>query len=156
MVMSEEEMHEQQQEWEKSRRRESLLEEFLRPSHVFAVVGATPKREKYGYKIFKSLKEAGYKVYAVNPNHEEIEGERCYASLSELPEKPDVVDIVVPPAVTEQIVREAHRLGIKKIWMQPGAESEEAIKFCEEHGISVIHGLCVMLESLRAARKREI
>jgi len=40
--------------------------------------------------------------------------------------------------------------------MQPGAESEEAIKFCEEHGISVIHGLCVMLESLRAARKREI
>ena len=57
MVMSEEEMHEQQ-EWEKSRRRESLLEEFLRPSHVFAVVGATPKREKYGYKIFKSLKVA--------------------------------------------------------------------------------------------------
>ena len=61
-----------------------------------------------------------------------------------------------PPAVTEQIVREAHRLGIKKIWMQPGAESEEAIKFCEEHGIYVFHGLCVMLESLRAARKREI
>jgi len=76
--------------------KEKELEEFLRPSHVFAVVGATPKREKYGYKIFKSLKEAGYKVYAVNPNHEEIEGERCYASLSELPEKPDVVDIVVP------------------------------------------------------------
>jgi len=100
MVMSEEEMHEQQQEWEKSGRRESLLEEFLRPSHVFAVVGATPKREKYGYKIFKSLKEAGYKVYAVNPNHEEIEGERCYASLSELPEKPDVVDIVVPGRLT--------------------------------------------------------
>ena len=136
--------------------KEKELEEFLRPSHVFAVVGATPKREKYGYKIFKSLREAGYKVYAVNPNHKEIEGERCYASLSELPEKPDVVDIVVPPAVTEQIVREAHRLGIKKIWMQPGAESEEAIKFCEEHGISVIHGLCVMLESLRAARKREM
>ena len=102
---------------------QALLEDFLHRKNIFAVVGATPKREKYGYKIFKSLKEAGYKVYAVNPNHEEIEGKRCYASLSELPEKPDVVDIVVPGRRTLTYL-EVCKGGLKTVMMTaPGYQA---------------------------------
>ncbi|MCW3135609.1 MAG: CoA-binding protein [Canidatus Methanoxibalbensis ujae] len=132
---------------------EQLIEDFL-SRRVFAIVGATRKKEKYGYRIFRILKDAGYKVYPVNPKYDEIEGERCYASLSELPEKPDVVDIVVPPDVTEIIVREAHELGINRIWMQPGSESASAIKFCEDNGMLVLHDVCVMEESLKQRQRR--
>jgi hypothetical protein len=63
-----------------------------------------------------------------------------------LPEKPDVVDVVVPPRVTEAVVKDCNRLGIKRVWMQPGSESEMAIKFCKDNNISVIFGKCIMVE----------
>lgn len=123
-----------------------IVEEFL-SQRRFAVVGATNRKEKYGYKIFKDLKEKGYEVYPVHPVLQEIEGVRCYPTLSQVPVKVDVVDIVVPPRVTEKIVEECAKLKIKRVWMQPGAESEKAIKFCKTHRIKVIYGICVMRES---------
>jgi len=85
-------------------------------------------------------------VYAVNPNIDEVLGDRCYHSLSELPEMPDVVDTVVPPAVTEGIVKECKELGIARVWMQPGSESKKAINFCVENDIKVVHDMCVMIK----------
>ena len=85
-------------------------------------------------------------VYAVNPNIDKVLGDRCYHSLSELPQKPDVVDTVVPPAVTEQIVEECKELGIARVWMQPGSESEKAINLCVEKNIKVVHDVCVMVK----------
>lgn len=63
-----------------------------------------------------------------------------------MPEKPDVVNLVVPPKVTNKIVKTCKELGIKKVWMQPGSESEEAIKFCHENGIEAVYGVCIMIE----------
>jgi predicted CoA-binding protein len=57
-----------------------------------------------------------------------------------------VVDVVVPPKVTEHTVETCQKLGITRVWMQPGSESEKAIKFCEENGIDVVYGVCVMIE----------
>jgi hypothetical protein len=128
-----------------------LVDEFL-AKRVFAVVGASQNPEKYGYQIYKTLKEAGYKVYPVNPNADEILGDRCYPSLSNLPEKPEVVDVVVPPQVTMKVVEECRRLGIENVWLQPGAESPEVLEFCAKRGIKCVHGLCVMIES----RKRGV
>jgi hypothetical protein len=82
----------------------------------------------------------------VNPNADEVLGNKCYPSLEVLPVKPDVVDVVVPPKITEQLVKTCKKLGITKVWMQPGSESEAAIKFCEENSIDVVHGVCVMVE----------
>ena len=65
---------------------------------VWAVIGATHKTEKFGYKIYKCLKDHGYEVYPVNPNIAEIDGDTCYSSLSALPVVPAVVDFVVPEA----------------------------------------------------------
>jgi len=125
---------------------EKLIRAFLNKKNVFAVVGASRDPQKYGYQVYKDLKSDGYKVYPVNPNAEEVLGDKCYPSLENLPAKPDVVDVVVPPKVTEHVVETCRKLGIIKVWMQPGSESEAAIKFCEENGIDVVHGVCVMIE----------
>lgn len=114
--------------------------------NVFAVVGASRDPQKYGYQVYKDLKGAGYKVYSVNPNAQEILGDKCYPSLEKLPVKPDVVNVVVPPKVTEHLVETCKKLGITNVWMQPGSESEKAIKFCEENGINVVYDVCVMVE----------
>jgi len=129
-------------------RMEELIREFI-SQRVWAVVGASLNPEKYGHQIFRDLRAAGYIVCGVNPGGGEIEGQRLYPSLASLPEKPAVVDIVVPPKVTEEIVRQCAELGLGRVWMQPGSESEEAIRFCQEKGIEVVHGACAMI------RKRE-
>ncbi len=110
-----------------------------------AVVGISRKGRKFGNMAFKELKKQGYQLFPVNPNAETIEGERCYPSLSELPEPVDSVLIVVPPAETEKVVREAAAAGVKRVWMQQGAESPEAIRFCQENGIEAIHGECILM-----------
>lgn len=122
---------------------------FLDRRNLFAVVGASAAPEKYGYKVYRDLKEAGFLVYPVNPHLNELMGEECYPSLRELPRRPDVVVTVVPPGVTEEVVRECAELGIKRVWMQPGSESEEAIAFCRERGIEVVHGACLMVQRRR-------
>jgi predicted CoA-binding protein len=128
-----------------------LIEDFLEKGNVFAVVGASRDPSKYGHQVYRDLRAGGYKVYPVNPNADEILGDKCYPSLESLPETPQVVDLVVPPKVTNQIVKVCKKLGIGKVWMQPGSESETALKFCEENSIEVVHGVCVMVE--RRSRK---
>jgi predicted CoA-binding protein len=128
---------------------EELIKAFLNKKNIFAVVGASRDPQKYGYQVYKDLKKAGYQVYPVNPSAKEILCDKCFPSLKTLPVKPDVVDIVVPPKVTEQIVETCKKLGITKVWMQPGSESEKAIKFCEKNGIALVYGVCVMIERTR-------
>jgi len=76
---------------------EKLIEKFLNKRTIFAMVGASRDPKKYGYQVYKHLKKAGYEVYPVNPNADEILGDKCYPDLGELPKKPDVADVVVPP-----------------------------------------------------------
>jgi len=128
---------------------EELIKEFLNKTNIFAVAGASRDPKKYGHQVYKNLKEAGYEVYPVNPNTDKILGSKCYRDLGDLPTKPDVVDIVVPPRVTEEIVKTCKRLGITKVWMQPGSESETAIEFCIKNYIDVVYGVCVMIERVK-------
>lgn len=123
-----------------------LIADFLDKGNVFAVVGASRDPEKYGHQVYRDLRAAGYNVYPVNPNADEILGSKCYANLEALPEKPDVVDLVVPPRVTEKTVEACKKLGIAKVWMQPGSESEKSIRFCRENEMDVVHGVCVMVQ----------
>ena len=126
--------------------RPELISEILDKRNVIAVVGASQNPDKYGHKVYVDLKQAGYKVYAVNPNTATVNGDKAYPTLTSLLEKPDVVNMVVPPQVTDQIVRECKKLGITRVWMQPGSESDEAIEYCEGNGIEVVHGVCIMIQ----------
>ncbi len=121
------------------------ITEFIN-KRVWAVVGASHDPAKFGNKIVYDLHNAGYTVYPINPKRGEIDGLKVYPSLADLPEKPDVVDIVVPPAVTEKVIRQVKELGLPRVWMQPGSESEDAIRFCEENGIAAVYHACAMLK----------
>jgi predicted CoA-binding protein len=123
---------------------QDLIKEFL-AQKKFAVVGATDNPEKYGNRIVKNLKNRGYEVYPVNPKIDRLENSKCYASLDAIPVKVDVVDFVVPPGVTEAILKDCKRLGLQRIWLQPGSESEAAVNYCHANGMKVVHGVCVML-----------
>lgn len=108
-------------------------------SDIIAVVGVSQDTSKWGRKVYEALKKSGFKVYPVNPRHKFIGGDKCYPFISAIPKKPTFVVVVVPPSVTDQVVEECVRLGIKNVWMQPGSESERAIKYCNSHSIFVTH-----------------
>lgn len=86
---------------------------------LYAVVGASNNKEKYGYKVFKDLLDGGYKVIPINPNEKEILKTDVYPTLSATEKKIDVVIFVTPPVVTEKILEEVKQLKIQNIWMQP-------------------------------------
>ena len=112
-----------------------------------AVVGVSERVEKYGFKIFKDLLKAGFIVYGVNPRGGEVLGKKIYKTLQEIEIIPDLVITVVSPEVTMRIVEECHVLGIKEIWMQPGSESENAVKKALSYGISLTHNACLMKQA---------
>jgi predicted CoA-binding protein len=124
--------------------KERLISDFVN-RRVWAVVGASQDRSKFGNRIYRSLRDSGYTVYPVNPSGGELEGARVYPTLADLPQLPEVIDLVVPPAVTEKVVEEAHQLGLSRVWMQPGAESEAAITYCHDHGLQVVYQACAMV-----------
>jgi len=113
---------------------------------TIAVIGVSVNRSKYGNIAYRSLKARGYAVFAVNPNARTVEGDPCYPDLKSLPTPADAVLLVVPPIRTEVVVREAVELGIRHLWMQPGAESEEAIRLGEAAGANVVHDVCILME----------
>jgi uncharacterized protein len=125
-----------------------LIRDFLNQK-TFAVAGSFRNESKYAYKIFKDLISQGYEVFPVNPGISEVEGRQCYKRISDIPHKVDVVNIVTPPAVTESILKECLEKGIKRAWLQPGAQSQKTIDFCRDNNISVVHDVCVMLERLK-------
>ena len=128
------------------------IKKFLNHENKIGFVGATKQKEKWGYKKFKELKDAGFKVYPINPKYDEIYDEKCFPNLNSLIEflnnKPDLVITIVPPGITEKIVEQCKEFGIKKIWMQPGSESKKAIDFCEGNDIEVVHGVCIVVDAL--------
>lgn len=120
------------------------IDVFLNCSNI-AVVGVSRKSSKFGNVIYKELKKKQFNVFGVNPNMENIEGDKCYKNLNELNGKIDAVVNVVSPAQTEDVVKEANSIGVKNIWMQQGSESDKAIEFCKENGINEIHKECILM-----------
>lgn len=113
---------------------------------TWAVVGASEDPDKYGNIITLRLMGAGKEVFPVNPKPGQIDGKNFYPDLSSLPKLPDIVDVVVPPAIALNVVEECGRLGIKRIWFQPGTRSQEASARCRELGIQVVDDSCVLVE----------
>jgi len=112
---------------------------------TLAVVGVSRQRRKFGNAVCRELEAKGYRIFAVNPHTESIDGRLCYSSLSSLPERVGGAVVVVPPGETEKVVQDAAAAGISRIWMQQGSESTAAIRFCQERGISEVHGECILM-----------
>ena len=119
------------------------LNEFIR-ARRWAVVGASEDRSKFGNITFRELKSRGKEVLPVNPRASEVEGKPCYPDLASLPEPVERVLIVVPPKLGVGVVKQAAEAGINSVWFQPGAESEEALAYCEAQGMKAISGHCIL------------
>ena len=121
-----------------------MKEEEMLEKKVWAVIGANDNPDKYGNMIYKKLKARGYKVYPVSPNYEIIDGEPCYPNLKALPEKPDVLDMVVSPKRGLAVITEAAELGITDIWLQPGTFNNELLELIETKGLNAVQA-CVLV-----------
>jgi predicted CoA-binding protein len=131
---------------------QAVIDDFIAQA-TLAVVGVSRDRTKFGNIVYRDLREKGYRVLAMHRSHDTVEGDPCYPDLASLPERVEGIVVVVPPHVTEQIVRDADAAGIRRVWLQPGAESAAAIRYCEEHGLDVIHDECVMVLAPAASRR---
>jgi predicted CoA-binding protein len=90
-------------------------------------------------------------VFAVNPNRDTVDGDPSYPSLSDLPEDPTIVDLVVPPWESASVLEEADRLGYSRIWFQPGADTPDLVSDAVRRGFSVQADACIMVRA-RVAR----
>lgn len=118
--------------------REEMLEK-----KKWAVVGVTEKQDRWGYKIWKKLKEHGYEAYGVSPNYEEIEGEKIFPSLLELTEQVEVIDMVVSPKIAMNILDEAKAANIEYIFFQPGSYNEKVIEKASSLGFKYLLDDCI-------------
>jgi hypothetical protein len=120
--------------------------EFLARKRV-AVTGVSRRPKNHGGNIvYQRLRERGYEVFAVNPNADEVEGDRCYHDLRSIPGGVDAVVIATRPEAAEDTMRECADLGIKHVWMHRGpgrgSVSEAATDYGRKQGIAVIDGGC--------------
>jgi len=120
------------------------IEAFLdNPS--LAVVGVSRSGKKFGNWACRVLRAQGYRVYPVHWGAPIIDGVRCSARLSDVPERVNAVLVVVPPEHAIDVVREAAAAGIRHVWLQQGAESPDALRLGAELGLSVIAGECILM-----------
>ncbi|MCK9251507.1 MAG: CoA-binding protein [Clostridiales bacterium] len=121
-----------------------MLEEEMLAQKAWAVVGANQNPEKYGHIIYAKLKRKGYRVYAVNPRYESIDGEPCYAALSDLPERVAVVNMVVAPKAGRAYIEEAAQLGVPYVWFQPGTFSDELGLLADRLGLKYVQACALV------------
>jgi predicted CoA-binding protein len=120
--------------------------EFLANRRI-AVTGVSRNPENHGSNVvYKRLRERRYEVFAVNPNADQVEGERAYPDLRSIPGGVDAVVIATRPETAEETMRECAELGIKHVWMHrsfgAGSVSDTATQYGRERGITVIDGGC--------------
>lgn len=131
---------------------EALIEQMLEMKK-WAVVGATQNSKKYGYKIYKLLRDNNYDVTPVNPVYDEVLGDETKSNLLELEEAVDCVSIVVSPKRSMKVVEEAIELGINNLWFQPGTFTPEIIEKAEAAGLNVVYYDCVLVELNKRLKK---
>ena len=120
--------------------------EILEQSKIIAIVGLSPDKEKASNIVANYLIAHGYRIIPVNPGYDEILGQKSYKSLSDIPEKIDIVDIFMRSEKVLPVVEEAIKLKPRAIWLQLGIINEEAKKLVEDKGITFFMNVCMKQE----------
>ena len=117
----------------------------LDKNKIIAIVGASSNIEKYGYKIIENLISKNFKLYLINPKGGEILGLKVYKKLEDLPEQPDIINFVVPPKVTLQVLDEVKELGWDNVWFQPGSFDDNVIAKAKQLKLNFEADRCIMV-----------
>lgn len=115
----------------------------LEETSTIAVVGCSADRQKPGHFVPAYLQQQGYTIVPVNPNRDELLGERCRPSLSELDVRPDCVEVFRPAEEAPALAREAVEAGARFFWLQEGLVSEEAARIARDGGLEVVMDRCM-------------
>ena len=128
------------------------VKELLQKAHTIAVVGLSSSRFRASYGVSQYMQSAGYRIIPVNPNEQEVLGEKSYARLEDVPEKIDVVDVFRRSEFVPEIVDAAIRVGARAIWMQDGVVDEAAAQRARDAGLFVVMDDCILREHRRLIR----
>ena len=112
---------------------------------AIAIVGVSRSGNGFGNVAARELRRKGYRIYPVHPQADLVDGERCFRSLADLPEPVDAVLVVVPPEQALGVAREAAQAGIRRVWLQQGAQSPQVIQACAELGLETVAGECILM-----------
>jgi uncharacterized protein len=128
---------------------DQMMRDILMSTNTVASVGLSSNQEKESYWIVAYLMEQGYKIIPVNPKADEILGEKAYASLSDIPDQVDVVQVFRKPEDVPPVVEEAIKIGARVVWMQEGIVNYEAARMARDAGLQVVMDAC-----MRATHRR--
>jgi predicted CoA-binding protein len=134
---------------------DDVLRQLLTSASTIAMVGASSNPDRPSNGIMRKLLSAGYRVIPVNPNETSVLGERAYASLADVPEPIDIVDVFRRAEFTPAVADEAVKIGAKALWLQSGVVNDEAAAKAEAGGLMAVMDACigVMHSVLRVPRK---
>ena len=122
-----------------------VIEDFLAQKRI-AMVGVSRQTKDFSVLLFKELRQRGYDVVPINPSASDILGQRCFARVQDIQPPVDTALLMTSPSVTETVVEDCAKAGIRRIWMYraggDGAVSTKAVEFCKERGIRLIPGEC--------------
>ena len=128
-------------------------ENLLRSAKTIAVVGLSSRRSRPSYGVSEYMQSRGYRIIPVNPNETEVLGEKACASLEEIPEHIDIVDIFRRAECVPDIVDSAIRIGAKGVWMQEGVVHDEAAGKARAAGLEVVMDRCILKEHRKMLAK---
>jgi len=120
------------------------IEDFLGPKKL-AIAGVSRNPKKFGHAVFYGLKKSGYTVFPINPKSGEIDGEKCYASVADLPEDVMHLLIVTPKKDTDAVLRDAIKKGIRRVWVQQMSETTETEHIAAEYNVELISKKCIFM-----------
>lgn len=125
------------------------LRDLLTSARVIAVVGYSDNPNRTSHQIGQYLKRAGYTVYLVNPTVESINGERCYATLADVPEPIDIVNVFRRSEYLAGVVDDAIAVNAKAVWAQLGVMDSDAARKAHESGVTMIMNRCIKVDHAR-------
>ena len=128
------------------------IKDLLQNAHTIAVVGLSSSRLRASYGVSQYMQSAGYRIMPVNPNEQEVLGEKSYPRLEDVPEKIDVVDVFRRSEFVPEIVEAAIRVGARAIWLQDGVVDEVAVRRARDAGLFVVMDACILREHRRLMR----
>ena len=129
------------------------IKEILTRYKIVAVVGLSPDQGKPSHEVAAYLKRAGYRIIPVNPACQEVLGERCYPTVSDIPGEVEIVDIFRRSEFVPEIVEQSIAKGAKVVWMQEGVVHEAAAQRAEAAGIAVVMDRCMLKEHHKAVAR---
>ncbi len=123
----------------------AVIDDFLAQKRI-AFVGVSRNKIDFSRQLWRELKQRGYDLIPVHPDATQIDGVPCAPTVAAIQPPPDGALLLVPPQVTEAVVRDCAAAGVRRVWMYRGggrgAVSDAAVRFCNENGISVVAGEC--------------